>query len=429
SGVFGEDAWNALDEQQRDAVNRSILKFDPQTDGAETKLHAGVQRWWGLDEEQADAFIAAWKERPKIDKRINLSRKALKNLLPFLREGKGITEARQEFAKVGAESELQAKRYDLRGRPLTKKERHFVAKHPDLLPPAPKLSNPVVRKAIHEVRRHLNEYLQHPEFGKPDRVVIELARSARQSEKVRNATLARNRKREKQRQEIIDQFELDDLSLNQQNRRIERVLLCRQQRGICAYTGESITEAMAANGTNLEVDHIVPRSRSHDNSMNNKVLVFRDANRDKANRTLKEWLGADSESFQALLQRLHHLGEAKTVESYFTKKDYDRKWENLNRDAPATEEFVKSQLTDTAYASKQVAAYISEALFRDKPEDKRFVFTTKGRYTAALRRDWGLLEGEIDREASRVATEEESEGRGETAIARRSDKDRRDHLH
>lgn len=51
-------------------------------------------------------------------------------------------------------------------------------------PPAPMISNPVVRKAIHEVRRHLVAYMKA--FSrKPDEVYVELSRESRMGEKSR----------------------------------------------------------------------------------------------------------------------------------------------------------------------------------------------------------------------------------------------------
>lgn len=425
--VFGADQWESLDDNKKKSVNAAILKFDPSRQEHEVKLRNGCKEWWGLSSEQSQCFIEGWRTRPKLDNRVNLSRKALLNLLPFLREGKSVSEARQGFADFCSETELQRDRYALSGRSLSKSERQFLKKHPGLLPPAPVLSNPVVRKAIHEVRRHLNEYIR--ELGcRPDRVVIELARSARQSEKVRNEQLNRNRARNSIREGLKDKYDLHAESKNQISRAIERILLCRQQKGICAYSGAAISEAAAANGTGLEVDHIVPKSRSNDNGLNNKVLVCLDTNRNKGNLTVKEWLGAHSDEFANLQLRLRHIGDGKLAEKYFTKGDYKRKWENLNRDAPSIDEFVSSQLNDTAYASKQVAAYIREALYHDAPIGKRHVFTTKGNYTAVLRRDWGLLEGDLERENPQL-NEVDEMVHGESAVARRRDKDRRDHIH
>jgi len=450
-GVLGESRWLKMTEREKESVNNAILKFNPDKPEHEEKLRAGAKKWWGLSDDQVDRLIQAWKGRPKLEKRLNFSRRAIKNLLPYMSQAirrsgptnsefdpinhrwPTVNEARQMFAEdaTNGASPEQRERYSLKHRVLRKADRHFLKKHPDLLPPAPVLANPVVRKAIHEVRRHVIAYIR--KFGrKPDRIVVELARSARQSARVRNAKLALNRKREKIRKQIIEEFGLGRLPLNQQRAAVERVLLCRQQKGVCAYSGRRITDREAAagmtgDGSRLEIDHIVPWSRSHDNSLNNKVLCFADTNRDKGNRTVKEWLGEGSKAFEELEQRFGHLEKGKPVEEYFTKEDYARKWENLHRDAPEVEEFVESQLTDTAYASRQVVAYLRDALYGGESDGSRRVFTTKGIYTAILRRHWGLIESNLDAELHGI--KDEAAGAGDPGIARKGEKTRISHLH
>ncbi len=399
-GVFTEEHWRQMDGRQRESVNRALLRFDPDTPAHTDALRAGAQRWWDLSAETAEKFLAAWKARPKLEKRVNLSRRAIQNLLPYMNEFDPVMnrwptqiEARQRFGEDGSHDAPieQRRRYALDAPTLTKADRHYLSKHPELLPPAPVLANPVVRKAIHEVRRHILSYLRR--FGrKPDRVVIEFARAAKQSGKVRQAALDRNRWREKARKDVIAHFNLGALSLNQQRAAVERVLLCRQQRYICAYTGETITEDRAAQGTDVETDHIVPYSRCGDNGLNNKVLCCRASNRGKGNKTPREWLG---ERFAGLQQRFAHFERYKPqkgeADQYFSPKDYARKWENLTREVREEEEWKNSQLTDTAYAARQVASYLRDGLYRDRTDATRRIFVTKGKYTALLRRDWQLF--------------------------------------
>ena len=52
----------------------------------------------------------------------------------------------------------------------------------------------------------------------------------------------------------------------------------------CPYTGEQISLAMLFTDA-VEIEHILPFSRTLDDSLNNKTLCLRRANRDKANRT------------------------------------------------------------------------------------------------------------------------------------------------
>ncbi|MGB2988183.1 MAG: type II CRISPR RNA-guided endonuclease Cas9 [Phycisphaerae bacterium] len=448
-GVFTEERWQAMSDQQRDSVNRALLKLDPDNDDHKKRLQAGAKAWWELSDEAAEQLVTAWKTRPKLEKRVNLSRRAIKNLLPYLRQGLTVTEARQRFAEdqdSGATPEQRA-RYAftiteqfeellrtlvgdeeaeklLRRRGLTKADRHYLSKHPDLLPPAPMLANPVVRKAIYEVRRHVIAYLRRFE-RKPDRVVIELAREAKQTTKTRNAILKGNRAREKERRAIIEQFELGTLSFNQQRAAVERVTLCRQQRNVCAYSwldrdeGRPITDEMAARGDGLEVDHVVPRSRTDESGLGNKVLCFRETNRGKGNQTPKEWLAP--ERFERLQRRFAHWEKAKD-------KPLKRKWENLNCDAPSMEEFTASQLTDTAYAARQVGKYLRNALYGGEIEGKRRVFFTKGLYTAMLRGDWELGESNIDRQRHGSQTPSDNATR-EHGVTRKGKKDRSDHHH
>jgi len=430
--AFGEEFWNAASEEFRDDVNKQLLRFEPSNAEHEQKLRAVAERFWKLDQPTIGKLIVGWKERPKKDTRIKLSRRALKNLLPHLRDGLSVSEARKQFA-VDPESKAtreQRQRYAMSGAKLTKADRHFMQKHPDVLPPAPPLSNPVVRKAIHEVRRQVNAWIKN-KGDIPDCIVVELAREASQPTHVRNEILLRNRKRDVIRKKIVDDFGLASLRKNQQSRAIERVLLCRQQKGVSVYSGKPITDRMAADGTDLEVDHIVPRSRSHDNSMANKVLVFRAENRNKGNKTVKQWLANDPVGFGTVEQALRHLSDS-SPDIYFTRRECSRKWDNIHRDAPTTESFHASQLTDTAYAARQIVGYLRNALYHNAEEGRRKVFTTKGQYTAILRRDWGLPESLLEQQLRGDALppiDEQENQHGEAGRPRRGLKDRRDHIH
>ncbi len=441
-GVFGEDLWLGLPEKQRESVNRALLKFDPDNDLDVRKLHGGAQAWWGLGADSADKLIEAWKTRPSTNKRINLSRRALINLLPYIENGLTVTEARQKFAsdpdsaaspdqraryaftvneavKTAVANDVGTERAEqmLRQRGINKDARQFLAKHPDSLPPPPMLANPVVRKAIHAVRRHINTYIELFD-RRPDRIVIEMAREAYQTAKVRNAVLASNRKREAVRKKIVAEFNLSESSPNQQRAAVDRVLLCRQQKEQCPYSDRHFTEKEAAEGTDCELDHIVPRSRGGDSGLNNLVLVERLANREKGNRTPREWL--DQDKFELVLQRMGHMGKS-SGNDYFTKGNFKRKWENLNETMSAEKEkrWRASQLTSTAYAATQVAEYLQGALYRDDAPGKRRIFFTNGRYTAMLRRDWQLYETGLL----------ESTGDVSNPRARLSNKDRTDHRH
>jgi len=394
--TFDEDTWLSFDDGKKDSVNRAILKFDPKDEADENKLKTGCKEWWKLDDKQTESFLEAWKKRPKKESRVNLSRKAIKNLLPYLREGWSVTEARDMYAEDASNGadDITRRRYSTREIVINKRIRHFQDKHPNLLPPVTEgISNPVVRKSIHEVKKHLMEYIR--QFGKPpDKVVIELAREARQSEKVISKRIQKNKAIDALKKEIIETHNLNapGITSTQRERAIQRVRLCRQQREMCAYSGATITDKIAADGSGLEVDHIVPRSRNGNNGMNNLVLCYATANQGKGNRTPIDWL--NKEHFGQLELRFKHLEGSKKDKSAITKDNVDMmdnaKWNNLHRKTPK-EGFTEEQLRSTAYAATQTTDWINKVLYGSEDRGKRFVFASRGDYTGILRRDWGLF--------------------------------------
>lgn len=427
--AVGLEVWQSWPESSREGLNRALLKFDPEAPDDEPVI-ANVGRKLGLDEAACQRLVAAWQRRPKLEQRLKLSRRAVVNLLPYMEQrlpsGRWPTqiEARRAFAadlERRAEQDrlpvrhpvrVQAQRYALGATALSKADRRFVRKH-GLLPPAPMLANPVVRKAIHEVRRHLIAHIR--QHGcKPDRIVIEFARETTKPKKLSDKIYFRNQNREKIRRKIIEEIiepafgsGFRQLSHNQLRAAVDRVLLCMQQRGVCAYSsapldpagdgpcaysGRPITFRMAALGDDLEVDHILPYSRCGDNSLNNRVLCFRPANRNKGRKTPREWWGDQFDNLSGPMRFLQEFQPNEKVD-YFERRDYQAKWRNFSA-VNVPDEWKGSQLTDTAYAARQVQAYLQQALWPDEPSHleggPRRIFVTKGRYTAILRKDWQL---------------------------------------
>jgi len=470
-GAIGEEIWNGPLKAMQEEINRTLLRLDPETTGHEARLRSIATQQWNLPDNCVQRLAATWNERPKLDNRLKLSRRAILNLLRYMEEKyqldggiwPSVTNARESFARdPNAIDQLSGKpaskeqraRYALGVRSLTKAGRRYIRKHEAegsaTLPPAPFLPNPVVRRAIHEVRRHVLAWMR--KFGKrPDRVSIELSREARlpgnKADEIRALNTRRNRIRTFIQEEVIrpvfkEQF--TSLTSRQLRAAENRVLLCLQQRytcaysgllperpeGVCCYTGKTITPRQAALGDGLQMDHIIPVSKTGPTrSLNSLVLCYSGANAGKGNDTPRQWLGAQ---FEGLSQRFKwwdgyeppKLKDKADRGDFFTKKDYTRKWKLLNLAEPPKEPWRASQLTDTSYAARQVRAYLAQALFtKDTPEQlgRRFLHP-KGAYTAILRRDWQLFQRVLPRD-SRGKLLEAEETR---AIAR---KDRFDHRH
>jgi CRISPR-associated endonuclease Csn1 len=127
----------------------------------------------------------------------------------------------------------------------------------------------------------------------------------------------------------------------------------------------------------VEVDHILPFSMTLDDSLNNKTVALRRANRDKGNRPPFEAFGSSPPGYdyEAIVQRagLMHKDKAKR----FAPDGYQR-WLREDKD------FLARALTDTAYLSRIAREYLSLVC----PTNQ--VRVIPGRMTAMLRGLFGL---------------------------------------
>lgn len=484
-GAVTLQKWTALDQKTREGLNRALLRFDSDQEGDAAKLKESVMRWAALDERRADALITAWRRRPKVDsKRLNMSRRAARNLLavmdrpepwpdpnrPGLMRWLTQIEARKliacdaDFTDVSTGRPLDdhtRRRYATGAKGGTARDRYYMRKHilmkngrpiigPDDRPlaeppPAPMISNPVVRKAIHEVRRHLVEYMVRFE-RKPDQVYIELAREAKMGKVDADKLLFKNRLRNRIRNDIVREFNLGPMSSTQQRAAIDRVVLAVQQGCVCPLCGKTalkegnsgITPRTAAMGHECEVAHIVPRASGGHNGLGNIVLAHTKCNRDMGRRTPRQFW-SDGKGFDEGLrwvEGIYGAIERPTLKGnkdvngnalwscYFTRRDDLAKVEQFKKDVKDIQEMTQRQEAATKYAARQVMAYVSDVLYGGKglPErgGDRLIYATDGLWTSRLRREWGLFFDPHNFKAKGLSNEEEHE---------RQEKNRGDHRH
>ena len=480
-GAVTLDRWEAMTDGVRTGLNRAILKHDPEQEDDAKKLKAGVMDWAGLSEGQADALVAAWRTRPKPDaKRLNMGRRATRNMLTVMErpqpDGHGGSrwatqiEARKLLAEDGVFLDQTTgrplddhtrRRYATGAKGATARDRYYMGKHVLLRggepvigpdghplaepPPAPLISNPVVRKAIHEVRRHLVEYMKT--FGrKPDEVYIELAREAKMGKKDADRLLFRNRLRNRIRNDIIRDQDLDARTTTQQRAAVDRVVLCVQQGGVCPLCGQGgLTTRLAAIGEGCEVAHIIPRASGGHNGLSNIVLSHTRCNREMGRRTPRQFWsdGAGFEQGMVWVEGIYNevrrpkWSEVKSASGeplwacYFDRREDHRKIEQFKKDIKDIQEMTARQDAATKHASRQVMAYLADALYDGKGlperatgsgggEDARRIYATDGMWTSRLRREWGLFFYPHDARSHEIDTGEEHQ---------RKEKNRGDHRH
>lgn len=258
-------------------------------------------------------------------------------------------------------------------------------------------NNPVVIRSMSQMRKVVNAVCR--KWGVPNEIHIELDRELRLPQRVKDEIAKAHKKNEKNRERIAGQIaELRGCSPEDvSGKLIEKYRLWEEQECFDLYTGAKIeVDRLIRDETYTQIDHILPYSRTGENSTNNKALVLAKSNQDKREQTPFEWMskeGAPSwEAFKRRVQENQRLSRRK--KSFLLEEDLDLK----------TEEFLARSFTDTAYMSREVCAYLADTLLFPEDGTRVHVVPTTGRATAWLRRKWGLnfgVSGEKDRSDDR----------------------------
>ena len=260
-------------------------------------------------------------------------------------------------------------------------------------------NNPVVLRAIAQMRKVVNAVCR--EWGVPHEVHVELARDLSLPKKAKDAIAKANRQNEKNAERIRSQIsELTGWATESIKRSlIDKWRLWEEQDNCDIYTGDSIDAMrLVTDDTYTQIDHILPFSRTGDNSRHNKVLVLAKSNQNKRERSPHEWMHStgsdvpDWNEFVARVQENHKISRRKRdflLEENLSSKEGD---------------FQSRNLRDTAYMAREVCAYIGNCLAFPNDGMKIHVIPTKGTASAWLRRSWGLnfgTNGEKDRSDDR----------------------------
>ncbi len=142
----------------------------------------------------------------------------------------------------------------------------------------------VARRAHREALKVVDELIN--EFGNFERIVIETTRSKNEADEKKRIT-ERNKyfeEQKKEAQKLLEEAGYSDYEYsNQVNLKLR---LYKEQNCKCAYSGVTIDlHKLIKDPLAYEIDHILPRSVTQDNSLNNKVLVLKEVNQAKENRT------------------------------------------------------------------------------------------------------------------------------------------------
>ena len=242
-----------------------------------------------------------------------------------------------------------------------------------------RITNPTVHIGLNQLRKLVNEIITH--FGKPNRITVELARDLKNSEAQKKEINANIKKATEAAQKRADK--LEELGVKNTGEARMRLRLWEENnlddvtKRKCPYTGKPISIRQALDGTETQIDHILPYSRTLDDSPSNKVLCFALANQEKRNRTPFETWGQDPDKWEIITANLKNLPANKA------KRFSANAMANFEGDRS----FEARQLADTQYLSRIARSYLAR-LYPDPSTAP--VQVIPGRMTEMLRRKWDL---------------------------------------
>ncbi len=251
----------------------------------------------------------------------------------------------------------------------------------DLLPPinADDVRNPVVMRSLSQARKVINAIIR--EYGQPLRVHIELARDLSKPKIERNRIEREQKKWRDHKEGLVKEY-IENLGAEPSGKDLLKYRLYKEQNGKCAYSLQSLELDRLTEAGYADIDHILPYSRTFDDSLNNKVLVLGKENRNKGNKTPWEYFGSSDEQrwvfFEAWVRSNPGFKQAKRnrlLKRSLTEEDQ--------------QDFRERHLNDTRYIARYLKNFVEQNL--QLSGDAQRVRVVSGSLTSFLRARYGLI--------------------------------------
>lgn len=371
---FGE-LWKEINEDKKEEIIDKLLNEEN-----EDKLSKYLrENFKNLNEEQIENI----KNTKLPDGYASLSLKAIKKLIKYLREGKRYDEACEIVYGLHSikNNTLNLDKLPYYGEILKTHVIGGTTDEKDKDNPEKyfgKITNPTVHIGLNQLRYCINKIIE--EKGKPEYIAIELARELKLNKKQKADLEAEQKQNLKDNETINKELEKLKQKQNYDNRMLykiwERLSLKDVNKRCCPYCGKVISVADLFSG-NVHIEHILPFSRTYDDSINNKVIACSSCNNEKGNKSPFEVWGDNAEKYNEIMSRVEFL--PKKMQWRFEKNAME-KFNNENK-------ILARMLTDTQYLSKVACEYLN-CLYPN--DDKKHIRTIPGQLTAKLRHHWGL---------------------------------------
>jgi len=249
-----------------------------------------------------------------------------------------------------------------------------------------KIANPTVHIALRQLQKVVNTLIKR--HGKPHRIVIETARDLKLSKDEKDELNREHQKNLKKNEEIKKELE----ALGEWNGdKGEKILKWKLWEELsadindrkCPYTLRTISKAMLCSHQ-VEIEHILPRSRTLDDSRANLTVSLKSANGMKKNQSPHEVFAHSEPHGWETKQGAYSYD---IILSYAQGLPKNKRW---RFEADAMERFKDENewqsrfLNDTRYTTKIAKKYLQVIC----PN----VDASTGKLTAKIRKCWGLNE-------------------------------------
>ena len=400
--------WFEFTEKEQEDIWHVLYFFD-----SKSNLKEYAIKNWNFTEEQAES-ISKFNVK---DGYASLSRKAISNILPFLKLGftydvavvlggiknvfgsdwEKLSDEKRNFFYDNVYEIVRSKNkggfieiikdilrndYNISDNQLRKLYHHSATiDATELLEKLPvgkdadkdiqAIRNPIVITALFELRKLVNELID--EHGKIDEIKVEMARDLKISKSQRNKIRKEQKRLERENDRVKARLLEERQRITHDN--ILLYKLWEECKHTCPYTGKPISVTQLFSGE-VQIEHIHPWSRSLNDSFSNKTLCYADENRKKGNKTPFEFYGSDEANWSAIKERALKL--------FSDTKEYPNAYQKFKRfvQQKFDDDFSTRQLNDTRYISKEAKNYLSKICNK--------VTVSPGQATSNLRHKWGL---------------------------------------
>lgn len=332
---------------------------------------------YNLDDEHCENIL----KQPLEEGTGSLSKEAIEKILPFLEEGLFYNDACKEAGyhhswfdgDIKMLQELPYYGDILKKSCVQDKNGQY------------RITNISVHVALNQLRLVVNELIK--KYGNPDSVAVEIARDLKMGTKELSKLNSNQAKNKKENERIIAEIQKKVSIENPSREDIQKykmweMLSKDETKRCCVYSGKLISIHNLFS-PKVQIEHILPYSRTFDDSIFNKTLSYREANAYKGNRTPYEAFceSKDGYNWDEIMERVANL--PKPTQWRFNKNAMSKVEEYLKKFG--LKDMIARQLNDTRYMSRMAVQYLKHIC-----KNVNNCYGLPGSQTALFREQWGL---------------------------------------